>query len=239
VNYTNTENVYILDKQVGDVNGDTIPDTVYLVGEMKGNPFYENIRVIVQDGGTNQRYVIPLYQNYSLATDPWLFLGNFTGSNASEIMVNLPTPGSGALTYYYVISFAGNYAAYILGPEQFVELTQPLQFEVDYLDGYKVLVKSAKLQQSYLLDISSRKEIYEGQIYDKNGKLLHPQKGFVIDLPHLYPVRFDGSQPYKLEAQQDIAGTSHVDGLGYIITYWTFKNGTWVLDPALFYVMLA
>jgi hypothetical protein len=239
-NYANRQNTYILDKKTGDVNGDKIPDTVYLTGENRGNPFYENIKVIVQDGRTMQSYIIPLYPNYSMAYSPWLFLGNFTNFNIDEIMVSLPVGGSGALTYYYVISFLNNKANYILGPQQFVPLTDNLGYEVIYMDNYKVQVKSRKLEQSYILDVSDRKEAYEGTVYNKDGKLFKPLKGFVIELPHLYPVRFDGSVPYKLVAQQDIAGTSHADRLGYIVTYWKYAghNRTWVLDPEFFTVML-
>jgi hypothetical protein len=233
------QNTFVLDKKTGDVNGDKIADTVYLVGEKKENPFYENLKIIVQDGRTMQRYVIPLYPKYSMAFDPWLFLGNFTTSNVNEIMISLPVGGSGALTYYYVISFLNNKAEYILGPEEFMALTQTLKIEVIYMDNYKVLVKSDKLNQSYTLDITSRKEVYEGTVYDENGKLIKPLNGFVIYQPHLYPVRFDGSQPYKLESQQDIAGTSHADGLGYIITYWKYtEDKKWVLDPEMFSVLL-
>lgn len=241
-NYTNQgvmKNVYILDKQTGDVNGDKIPDTVYLVGEKGENPFYENIKVIVQDNRTMQRYLIPLYPNYSLATDPWIFLGNFTNSNVCDIMINLPTPGSGALTYYYVISFYGNKLEYLLGPQQFAAISEPLQYEVIYQDNYKVLVKSEKLDQSYVLDVSSRKESYEGRVYDKNGKLIKPLEGFVIYIPHLYPIKFGGSVPFKLGAQQDIAGTARVDGLGQIVSYWKYIGGKkWVLDPETFFVLL-
>lgn len=38
--YYNTQNTYMLDKQTGDVNGDTIPDIVYLVGEKGEGPYY-------------------------------------------------------------------------------------------------------------------------------------------------------------------------------------------------------
>ena len=247
-NYTNPyfnpiasrQNTYVLDKRFGDVNGDKIPDTVYLVGDKGENPFYENIRVMVQDGSTMQWHVIPLYPRFSMAFSPWLFLGSFTGMNADEIMISLPVGGSGALTYYYVISFLNNNANYILGPEQFMALTASLEFDVVYMDNYKVLVTSKKLNQSYVLDISNRKQVYEGTVYNKDGKLIKPQKGFVIYQPHLYPVRFDGSQPYKLEAQQDIAGTSHVDMLGYAVTYWKYdvQVKSWVLDPEMFSVML-
>lgn len=230
----------MLDKQTGDVNGDKIPDIVYLLGEKTENPFYENIKVIVQDGRTMQWYVIPLYPKYSMAYTPWLILANFTNSKTNEIMVNLPVGGSGGLNYYYVISFLNKNAEYILGPEQFAVLSQPLGFEVIYMDNYRVLVKSDKLDQSYTLDISARKEVYEGTVYDKDGKLIKPLEGFVIDLPHLYPIKIDGSVPYKLEAHQDIAGTSHADRLGSIVTYWKYTghNKSWVLDPETFFVML-
>lgn len=238
--YANMYNTYMLDKKTGDVNGDRIYDTVYLVGEKRENPFYENLRVMVQDGRTMQWHTIPLYPNYSMSYSPWLFLGDFTGSNADEIMVSMPVGGSGALTYYYVISFQNNIAKIILGPETFVKLTENLNIEVVYKDDYKVVVKSDKLNQSYILDVSDRKESYEGTVYDKNGKLIKPRNGFVVYQPHLNPVKFDGSEPYRLEASQDIAGTSHADRLGYIITYWKYTGHkrSWVLDPEMFTVML-
>lgn len=238
--YYNRQNTYILDKQIGDVNGDTIPDTVYLVGGKGESPFYENIKVIVQDGRTMQRYVIPLYSKYSMSDSPWLFLGSFTSSSTPEIMVNLPIPGSGVPTYCYIISFLNNNAEYILGPEQFIYLTKSLEIEVIYMDNYRVLIKSKKLDQSYILDVSIRKEAYEGTVYDKEGKLIKPLEGSVIYLPHLQPFKNDGSMPYKLEAVQDIAGIAHYDKLGSIVTYWKYAGhgNSWVLDPEYFFVML-
>ncbi len=237
--YQRENMVYILDIQTGDVNGDRIPDTVYLTGEKGEGPFYENIKVIVQDGRTMQRYIVPLHSQYSSGTDPWLFIGSFSDSGINDIMVNLPTPGSGALTYYYLISFRGNNAEYILGPQQLAAISEPLQYEVIYQDYYKVLVRSGKLNQSYVLDVSNRKESYEGKVYDEKGMLIKPLKGFVIYLAHLYPVKFGGSMPYKLMSLQDIAGTARVDGLGSIVTYWRYTGDRkWVLDPEMFFVML-
>ena len=236
----NVRNTYILDTQIGDVTGDQIPDIVYLVGEKKENPFFENIKVIVQDGRTKQRYTIPLLPNYSMAYTPWIILANFKDSHTKEIMVNLPVGGSGGLTYYYVISFLHNHAEYILGPNEFMSLSETLGFEVIYLDNYRVLVKSKTLGQSYTLDISSRKEVYEGTVYDEEGKLIQPREGFVIDFPFLYPIKIDGSVPYKLQASHDIAGTSHADQLGSIVLNWKYSTDekSWVLDPEMFFVLL-
>jgi hypothetical protein len=234
------QNVYIIDTKIADVNGDKIPDTIYLVGEKKDFPFYQNIKVVVQDGKTLCRYEIPLFPEYSMAYNPWLFVGDFISSGASDIMVNLPVGGSGGLTYYYILSFMNNKAEYLLEPDSFIERSQGLKFEVVYRDDYRVEVRSKKLDQSYMLDVSDRKETYEETLYHINGKLIKPIEGFIIDLPLLTPIRFDGREPYKLQAQQQIAGTSRADGLGYIVTYWKYvsQEKTWVLDPEMFFVMI-
>nr|WP_309101735.1 hypothetical protein [Fredinandcohnia onubensis] len=76
-------------------------------------------------------------------------------------------------------------------------------------------------------------------MYGKDGKLIKPQEGFVSDLPTLYPIKIDGSVPYKLEAYQNISGTSHADQLGYIVSYWKDTgNKSWVLDPKTFFVTI-
>lgn len=239
-NYSSRQNTYTLDRQIGDVNGDGVADIVYLVGEESQSNFYENIRVMVQDGSTQNWYVIPLYSDYSMAFDPWLFLGSFTSYSSKEIMISLPVGGSGALTYYYVISFYNNNAEYMLGPEQFTDLVQSLGFEAKYMDNYKVLVRSNKLNQSYIVDVSDRKEFYEGTVYNNQGKLIKPLNGFILYQPHLYPVKTDGIAPYKLQAQNTIAGTSHADRLGYTVTYWKYdrQSKTWELEPDYFFVML-
>ncbi|RDU24984.1 hypothetical protein [Anaerosacchariphilus polymeriproducens] len=241
-NHNNYElqNIYLIDRMFGDVNGDNIPDTVSMIGKKKENPFYEDIEIIVLDGAIMNQYVIPLYHNYSMSYSPWLFLGSFSGFNAEDIMVSLPVGGSGALTYYYVISFLNNNANIILDPELFMAFANSLEFEIIYMDHYKVLVKSKKLNQSYIIDISDKKDVYEKNVYNENGELIKPLNGFVIDQPHLYPIKFDGNLPYKLEARQEIAGTSHADRLGYIITYWKYsvQGNSWVLDPELFFLMI-
>ncbi|HOQ01722.1 MAG TPA: hypothetical protein PK604_13085 [Acetivibrio clariflavus] len=239
-NFANRRNTYTLDRQIGDVNGDSVPDIVYLVGDKNQNNFYENIRLMIQDGSTQHWYVIPLYPDYSSAFDSWLFLGSFTSFSSKEIMVSLAVGGSGALTYYYVISSYNNVAQYLLGPEQFADFVQALQVEIKYMDNYRVLVKSNMLNQSYIVDVSDRKEFYEGRVYDKEGKLIKPLEGFLIYQPHLYPVKTDGIAPYKLQAQNDIAGTSHADSLGSTVTYWKYdrQSKSWTLAPEYFWVML-
>jgi hypothetical protein len=223
----------ILDIQTGDVNGNNISDTVYLIGEKNQNPFYENINLVIQDGRTKILYTIPLFPQYDMGYDPFIILADFKNNRIKDIFVSLPVGGSGALTYYYVISFENNLIRYILKPDEFIHLSKQLGFEVIYRDYYKVDIVSSRLNKTITLDVSDRKDYYEGMVYDSDGKLIKPLKGFIIDQPHLFPLKLNGNEPYVLNAQQDIAGTSHADGLGYLSSNWIYKGpqSGWVLNP--------
>ena len=77
-------------------------------------------------------------------------------------------------------------------------------------------------------------------VYDSRGRLIKPLEGFVFYQPHLYPVKDDGIVPYRLMAQNAVAGTSHADRLGFILTYWQYDGHTkyWCLYPEYFWLML-
>lgn len=231
---------YIIDRQTGDVNGNYVLDTVYLIGEKREEGFYENLKIVVEDGRTLQQYTFPLDEKYNRAYNPWLFLGRFTDGCVNQVMVNLPVGGSGALTYYYLFSFLDNEMNILLSPESFTGFSRTMGMEAEYMDDYKVLIQSRTLDQYYLLDLTDREPAYRGILYGRNNKLLKPQKGFFIDMPHLGLARTDGTQPYKLQAQNAIAGTSHADRLGYTLTYWKYRPDTksWILCPEIFFVLL-
>ena len=235
-----SENIFVIDKQMGDVNGDEIVDTVYLVGESENELFYEKLNLIIRDGKTMQSYIIPLAEGYNKAYNPWLFLGNFTTLESQQIMINLPTGGSGGLTYYFLFSFEENQIKTILSPKKDQNPFGDLIFKVNYEDDYKVLVENEVLGQFYRLDVRDREDSYKGIFYNEKGELIKPLKGFVIEFPLLTPIRFDGKELYRLQAQQSIAGTSMADRLGYAMTYWEYdqQNGNWDLNPDMFFMIV-
>ncbi len=232
----------LIDTKIGDVNGDLVLDIVYLTGDIvEGNPYYQNIKIIIEDGRTRYRYTVPLPPPYNIGADPWIFLGGFTNDKAQDIFVPLPLNNR---TVYYIVSFLNNRPIFILTPDIYPEnyemLSKELDFSVIYRDFYKVDITSPKLNQTITLDVSNRKQEYEGVIYNKDSTLIKPFKGFVTYSPFLYPVKSNGNEPLRLMAMDDIAGTSHVDSLGELVYYFKYDTPrqAWVLDPKLAQVLI-
>ncbi|MCQ1531203.1 hypothetical protein SDC9_119645 [bioreactor metagenome] len=207
---------YILDFKKGDVNGDKIVDYVYLIGDKPygdESPIRSNIRLRVIDGKTNKETIIRLKQNTGY--NPTLFLGDFTGDKTDDILISMDSGGSGGYAYYYIYSFKDDQPNKIFDFEAFDE---EYNYEVNYLDGYKVEVIAEEPGTRYILDITYKGEEYLSEIYDDECMLKEPISGWVNPLGGLYPIDFQRDGTYELYAEQRIAGRYNADGLGYVQT---------------------
>ncbi len=209
-----------------DVNGDRIPDNVYLTGiRTPGSPFIQNITLVIQDGLTGRFTVIPLKENAGY--NPTLFLGDFTGDGVADILISIDSGGSGGIMYHYIYSFINNNARLLFDFEVY---NAEFQYIVTYKDNYLVEVISQPNNVKYLLDISYKGSDYLNEIYDENGKLKQPITGFVNPLSGLYPVDFNYDGVFELLAYQKIAGRYNADGLGYVLNTLKWDNNRFVLE---------
>jgi hypothetical protein len=210
----------------GDVNGDRIPDNVYLTGiKTSGSQFTQNITLVIQDGMTGRFTSIPLSENAGY--NPTLFLGDFTGDGVDDILISITTGGSGGIMYHYIYSFTNNTAQLLF---DFNVYNEQYKYDVTYKDNYKVEVISKKNNKKYIIDISYKQADYLNEIYDENGKLKKPINGFVNPISGLYPVDFDSNKVYELLAYQKIAGRYNADSLGYVLNTLKWKDNMFVLD---------
>lgn len=226
--FYNMNNIYpsIVAYSRGDVNGDVVPDNVYLTGIRTPNsPFTEDITLVIQDGRTNMFTRIHLEENAGY--NPTLFLGDFTGNGVDNILISINSGGSGAIMYHYIYSFMHNMPRLFF---DFNVYNEEYQYEVTYKDYYKVEVLSKMNNTRYIIDISLRDPEYLNEIYYESGKLKRPIKGFVNPLSVLYPVDFDGNNVYELLGYQKIAGRYNADSLGYIQNILKWNGNTFVLD---------
>lgn len=209
----------------GDVNGDRIPDNVYLTGiKTPGSPFTQNITLIIQDRMTGMVSSIPLRENAGY--DPMVSLWDFTGDGIYDIFISIASGGSGGIMYHYIYSFIKNIPQLLF---DFNVYNQQYEYDVTYKDNYKVEVISKKNNKKYIIDISLKGEEYLNEIYDENGKLKNPLNGFVNPLSGLYPVDFDSNKVYELLAFQKIAGRYNADSLGYVLNTLKWENSMFVL----------
>lgn len=208
-----------------DVNGDRVPDNVYLTG-MKSpeSPFIQNITLVIQDGLTGVITTIPLEENAGY--NPVLTLWDFTGNRVNDILIGIASGGSGAMMYYYIYSFIGNSAKLMFDVNKYNE---QYKYDVTYQNNYKVEVISRENQLKYIIDISNRDAEYLNEIYNEDGKLKTPITGFVNPLSGLFPVDFDSDGVYELLAYQKIAGRYNADSLGYILNTLKWENSRFVL----------
>lgn len=210
----------------GDINGDRIPDGVYLTGvKTADSPFIQNITLVIQDGRTGRFTNIQLIQNSGY--NPTLFLGDFTGNSVNDILIGINSGGSGGIMYYYIYSFINNIPRLLFNVDVYNE---EYQYTVTYKDNYKVEVVSEKNNKKYIIDISNRGSDYLNEIYNQDGKLKSPISGFVNPLSGLYPVDFDANGVYELLAYQKIAGRYNADSLGYVLNTLKWENNMFVLD---------
>lgn len=198
----------------GDVNGDCIPDNVYLTGvKTYDSPFVQKITLVIQDGRTGMINSISLKSDAGY--NPTLFLGDFTGDGVKDILISINSGGSGAIMYHYIYSYFMNKPKLLFDYSVFNET---FQYEVTYKDYYKVEVVNTTAGIKYIIDISYKGKDYLDEIYDADGKLKSPIEGFVNPLSGLYPIDFDSNGVYELLAYQKIAGRYNADSLGYIQT---------------------
>lgn len=212
--YSMQENPMIVSFARGDVNGDGVPENVYLTGvKTPESPFIQRITLVIQDGKTGMSNSVSLKSNAGY--NPTLFLGDFTGNRVKEIMISIASGGSGGTMYYYIYSDLSNTPKLIFDYEVF---NQAYQYSVIYKDFYKVEVRNITDNIKYLIDISNKGRDYLNEIYDQNGKLKAPIEGWVNPISGLYPIDFDTNGVYELLAYQRIAGRYNADSLGYVLS---------------------
>lgn len=204
---------HVLDRKIGDVTGDGVPDTVTLTGRITSDsPFVTDITLVVHSWGDRRIYRVPLSNNAGY--QPTLFLGDFTGDKISDVLVTIDSGGSGAITFDYIYSFTGGQQRRLFDSDQYNQ--QWNNYSVDYLNNYLLRLTSPGSGKTYTVNIASRGQEYLNQIYNPDGTLKKPVQGFVDPLSGLYPIDLDRDGTYELMAFQGVSGLYHADQFGYV-----------------------
>jgi hypothetical protein len=212
---------HIFTSNAADLNGDGIEEYFNLNGVSTINDstmFVENISIDVYDGKTNTLKKIPVCKENSGYT-PRLTVEDLNNDKIPELLVSIPSGGSGGMEAYSLISLKNNEIKYLLDESKFCS---GFDYTVDFKDGYTVDVNVKDNNKSYTLDISDMKDIYnELKLYDSNGKLVEKTTGMNNPLSYLEVKDMNGKK--ALVSYQRVIGTCNAETLGYV-------KGTWSLE---------
>lgn len=220
-NDESNEHIYIADMKVCDVNGDCVSDIVWLIGNKLDteSPFVENLTLRIRCGKTC------MVNDYPLAFDggynPKIFLGDFTGNKICNILISIPTGGSGGYIYNYLFSYVNNILTPLFDAEVF---NQGIPLKAEFADCYKVNIYNDDIQTKLTLDISSNPNINLDELYDDNGKLKSPTSGEVLPLGGLYPLDIDFDGSFELMSIQRVIGRYNAETLGYVRGIWKYYD---------------
>lgn len=212
--------------KTGDVTGDGNQDQIFLTGypPSEDSPFVTEIHLIVQDRAASTRYRISLPTNAGY--HPTMFLGDFTGDGVLDVLVQIDSGGSGAITYNTIYTFTGGVGRLIFDTEH---LNSEWKYVVEYLNGYKLRVMSEVTGKSYTIDITGRGSEYLNEIYNPDGTLKAPIQGMVDPVSGLFPVDLERDGTYELMLLQAVSGRYRADRFGYITTILKWNGNGWNL----------
>lgn len=216
------------DVAVGDVTGDGICDVVFLIGEKYAPDSYylKEHRIALIDGASLAETTLSLGAD-SGGYEGELTLGKVSTTKAQDILVGLPTGGSGGITNYYLISCAEGKPTILAGPDV---LTEGLHFQVSLMDDFIVSVKNGELDKIYLLDLKelpssedTLSEVYK-DIYSASGKLLKPEGGFVDPSSMVELGDIDGDGISELIGYHSIWVVYHANSIGIARPLWKWVD---------------
>jgi len=209
-----------------DMTGDGVKDFYELEGTSNLNvssTYNDKITISILDGKTNAYTTYPVAKE-SAGYTPRIAVEDLNGDNIMEVLVSIPSGGSGGMESESLLSFKN-------GKEEFLiddSFNRGFEYTVQFKENFKVDV-SVKNDKTYTLDISNMKDIYTTlKVYDKTGKLLQPTEGMRNPVSYAEIKTIDGKK--KLLTTQRVIGTSNAETLGHIVGTWGLVDNTLKLE---------
>lgn len=212
---SNEKTVTISEEKV-DVTGDGKKDLIYV----KGVPFEEGAQFLKEiylkiRASNGKVYKIDLEGGY----DPKTTYKDLNHDSVKDILMSIPTGGSGGLSNFYLYSLRDFQVTNLNVPE-------PLAVSSQFEDDYQASITIEETGQSYSFDLSDRKADYERMGLYQDGKLNEPTELMVLPFGTLKPIKVKNGL-YGLKGSQRINGAYNADGIANIESTWLYEEGKW------------
>lgn len=226
-----SEDLIVLARHTADVNGDGKKESVILLGERlnEDSLYMDNIYLLVEQSN-GKEYVVCLSKEGG-AYLPSIKLCDFTGDKVPEVMVSLPTGGSGGIINYYIYSLKDNKPVMIFDSDK-----TSVKIEGVFAENYKgkIHVKDDKgmYDITALIDLKEKKDVYEELGIYKDGKIVKDMYHELMPnslYSFIKSIDIYGYGVMGLEAYQSVKGSCNADFVANIVTIWKWENGEWDL----------
>jgi hypothetical protein len=221
----------LIQQAQADVTGDGQKTTILLLGKRfsDSRTFFEKLYLLLKKPGVEKGELLAFPANADGGYQPQMQLCDFTGDKIPEVFTSAPTGGSGGLSNYLIFNVKDRPAKPIFNGAETILPTFSGQFEANY--QAKILLKETN--QSYTVDLSARKTLYDEAGLYQAGRLLKPTQLWGGGYGLLTPTpTADGV--YQLEGIQAVKGLSNVDDIGRIESVIKWQSGHWQLISAKF-----
>ena len=112
----------------------------------------------------------------------------FRNKEISDIFVTIASGGSGGFSYSYIWGYNDNRFNKLFDASMFDKM---FEYQVNYLDNYKVEIINATLKKKFVLDINYKGKQYLDQLYNSDGLLKKPVSGDRLGLNQAFPIDID------------------------------------------------
>lgn len=222
------DNMFILDSQKADVNGDGQEETVYLLGKKyPGSPIYMEHVYILVESSEGDGYVVTLTEDGTGSYAPGMTLADLTGDGVNDVMVSLPTGGSGGIVNYYAFMLKDNEPRFI-----FDSTKDNMDISGIFIEDYKAKLSIKDAKNTYeltaVIDLKDHKQYYDEANFYKDGE---PQGTNTEVMPYSYYLieinDTDNDGVYELQTYQSIRGICGADVIAQVIAGWKWVDGGW------------
>lgn len=222
------KNPYVLQVLKGDLNKDKISESIYLVGNRfdKTSIYYDQITYVIKDGKTGKvlTKVLKDSGNYNLGGyEPRVTLTDLNADGQNDLFLSAPTGGSGGYVNYDLSTVKDGKLINFLGEKDL----KGVDISGKFLDHYMAEFTSKTLNKTWRIDLSNSKEVYQGLLYNKDGKTIGTSTPYAGSITNFEIVDLYGKK--MLKGYQEIKGSCEADTLATLAIYMVYEKNQWHL----------
>lgn len=222
------KNPYVLQILKEDLNSDKKSETLYLVGSRydKDSIYYDQITYVIKDGKTGKvmTKVLKDSGNDNLSGyEPRVTLTDLNADGQKDLFLSAPTGGSGGYVIHDLSTMKNGKLVSFLSAKEM----KGIDISGKFLDNYLAEFTSKTLNKTWRIDLSNAKDVYQGVVYNKDGKTIGTSEPYAGAITNFEVVDFWGKK--MLKGYQEIKGTCEADTLAVLAIYMVYEKNEWHL----------